>query len=71
MCVLQADSKHADFASKRPEGDHGRAASSSLVAEVRYADSLKPLLLAYIFMLFNHNVVFTSRTIINNLFKFV
>lgn len=43
VCVLQADSKHADFASKRPESDDGRAASSGLVAEVRYADSLKPL----------------------------
>lgn len=44
VCVLQADSKYADYASKRPESDNGRAASSSLVAEVRYADPLKPLL---------------------------
>lgn len=35
LCALQADSKHADFASKRPEIDNGRAPSSSLVAEVR------------------------------------
>lgn len=68
VCVFQADSKHANIASKRPESYNGRAASSSLAVEVRYADTLKPLLL-HIHINQPLPCVHKIKKIVNNLVK--